>query len=299
MASISVLLIFSVISISIGNANAGDFLSVKCKAENLGQYGGQTLLECVIKTTYDDTEIRVVLWKNGSHPLLIFNKGETSVQEPGYLFAEPSWNFRNMNVSLLIANTTVEHEGSYTCTVMTDRGSGETSTSLKVSAKYNKPTITIPETITMNSEGNLTCFTDGGYPKADLRWFDEHNTELTKDSQMMTSTKGDLFQLSSKLVVKQGSSVSKYTCVVFNATGGKEEETTVEVQDMTNPRNEGLGKDKDPTSKIVAPVVVIGSLIVGLLFALLIYRRRSQRDHCPVDTSDDKEGDPNCTDNFA
>lgn len=32
-------------------------------------------------------------------------------------------------------------------------------------------------------------------------------------------------------------------------------------------------------SKIVAPLVVIGSLITGLLMALLLYRRRSQREY--------------------
>lgn len=38
-------------------------------------------------------------------------------------------------------------------------------------------------------------------------------------------------------------------------------------------------RGSDPATKIVAPVVVIGSLIVGLLLLLLLYRRRSQREY--------------------
>lgn len=40
----------------------------------------------------------------------------------------------------------------------------------------------------------------------------------------------------------------------------------------------------DEPSKIVAPVVVIGSLIVGMLLALLVYRRRSQSEYQHTDT---------------
>lgn len=38
-------------------------------------------------------------------------------------------------------------------------------------------------------------------------------------------------------------------------------------------------KKLDPATKVVAPVVVIGSLIVGLLIAVMVYRRRSQSEY--------------------
>lgn len=38
-------------------------------------------------------------------------------------------------------------------------------------------------------------------------------------------------------------------------------------------------KGLDSVSNIVAPMVVIGSLIVGLLLILVVYRRRSQREY--------------------
>ncbi|XP_028455726.1 CD276 antigen-like isoform X2 [Perca flavescens] len=300
MASIGILLFFTAIYIRTGNTNAG-FVNVECQAEKVGQYGQQSLLQCVVKTTQDvvNPEIRVVTWTNETdHPLLVFHKG-TSKPQQGYSFAEPSWNKRNMNVSLLITNTAVEHEGVYKCTVMTDSGDGEGSTSLKVTAKYNKPTIhSNPENITLNTNVTLMCNSDGGYPKGQLRWFNENNTESTNSSPMEAKqTESGLFNLSSNLSLLKGSIFTNYTCKVFNASGDKEEEATFEVQNPipATQTEEELG----PASKIVAPVVVIGSLIVGLLLALLIYRMRSQRDHrelpiCDYDDGDHQERDKTC-----
>lgn len=101
----------------------------------MGQYGQQSLLECVVKTTRDDAEIRVVTWKKegADDPLLVFHRGE--MLPKGGTFAEPSWNARNMNVSLLISNTAVEDEGDYKCMVLTDSGEGSGKTSLKVTGE--------------------------------------------------------------------------------------------------------------------------------------------------------------------
>lgn len=282
MALMGILLICTVcIYVSTGNAEAA-FLNVECKDEKVGQYGQQSLLECVVKTLQNDAEIRVVTWKKDQTPLLVFNRGETQLQ-PGYSFAEPSWNVRNMNVSLLITNTAVEHQGVYTCMVMTDSGDGKSSISLKVTAKYNKPTLrSDPEKITPNTDVTLTCDSEGGYPKGELRWFDEHNK--TKNSQTEAKlTENGLFHLSSKLTLEHGSIGSKYTCRVFNASGGKEDEEVV--QYSPEPEEFGGRKEVDSATKIAAPAVVIGSLIVGLLIVmLLIYRRRSQRNHHEVST---------------
>ncbi|XP_039651862.1 CD276 antigen isoform X1 [Perca fluviatilis] len=311
MASMGILLFFTAIYIRTGNTNAG-FVNVECQAEKVGQYGQQSLLQCVVKTTQDlaDLEIRVVTWTKEDRPLLVFHEGKNKPQ-PGYSFADPSWNDRNMNVSLLITNTAVEHEGVYKCTVITDSGDGKDSTSLKVTAKYNKPTIhSNPETVPLNTDVTLMCNSDGGYPKGQLRWFDENNTEWTKSSQMEAKqTESGLFNLSSKLSLLKGSIFTKYTCKVFNASGDKEEEATFEVQHAsTLETQKGVGSGS--ASKIVAPVVVIGSLIVGLLLALLIYRRRSQQarrhsttplmsDHrelpiCDYDDGDHQERDKTC-----
>uniref|UniRef100_A0A3Q1F2Q0 Programmed cell death 1 ligand 1-like n=1 Tax=Acanthochromis polyacanthus TaxID=80966 RepID=A0A3Q1F2Q0_9TELE len=183
-----------------------------------------------------------------------------------------------MNISLLIAETKVADDGDYTCMVITDSGDASSLTSLNVKATYRDPTVrSIPEKISEDADNDLICNADG-YPKGQLRWFDEHNEEWTKSAEMdVRKTDNGLFQLSSTLTLLKGSRFSKYTCVVFNATGGKEGSTTFEMPPISGGR--GASGGLNHSSKIVVPVIVIGSLIVGLLLALLIYRRRSIGDH--------------------
>ncbi|XP_073325153.1 butyrophilin subfamily 1 member A1-like [Pagrus major] len=300
MASIGIF-IFTVIYITAGNANTG-FVNVQCKTENVGQYGQLSLLECTVKTSQEatDLEIRTVSWKKEGvdEPLLVFHQGELTKKQPGYSFAEPSWNSRNMNVSLHITNTAVEAQGVYTCTVVTDRGFTTSETSLKVTAKYSKPTIiSEPEKITQSTGGTLVCNSVGGYPKGQIRWFGELNEEWTKSAEMeVKQTKSGLFDLLSRLTLLQGSTYSKYKCAVFNTSGGKEDEAMFEVpegRDASGRLGGEPGKPSAPVSTIVAPVVVIGSLIVGLLVVMVIlHKRRSRRDRREVRTfeSEAEEG---------
>ncbi|XP_049901111.1 uncharacterized protein zgc:174863 isoform X2 [Epinephelus moara] len=284
MASMGILLIFALICVSI-NADT-DFVKVECKAQQTGQYGQQSLLECVIRTTADvvNAKIIVVTWrkKGDSKPLMVYNR-ELKQLRPGYKFAEPSWNVQNMNVSLLITNTALKDSGNYSCYVMTDSGDHTADISLDVTAKYNKPKIHYDPGTT---GGTLMCESDGGFPKGRIGWFSELKDEWTGSSQMEAKKTGTgLFHLSSKLPLQPGSRFSNYTCIVYNASGGKEGENTFVLPAPPPERQEtGQGPEKvGPAAKIVAPVVVIGSLIVGLLLVLVVlHRRRSQRGHHQV-----------------
>ncbi|XP_067353526.1 cell surface glycoprotein CD200 receptor 1 isoform X2 [Channa argus] len=294
MASISTLLLICLfISIIPGYANT-DFINLKCNANSVGQFGQQSLLVCVIHTTQEvsNPEIRVVTWwKVGvKKPLVLFYEGKTT-STTGYKFAEPSWNNKNMNVSLLIANTEVANDGDYTCNVITDSGSSNSKTHLQVTAKYSPPIITTPKRIHQGADGFVICNSEGGYPKGQLRWFDEFNTDWTKSSEMVANkTKNGLFHLSSTLTLKSGS-IFKYTCVVYNASGEKVNEANFD-PDPNSGSSTGDGHEEPVhyklESKVVAPVVVIGSLIVGLLITLLLLRWRSRRDHTEIPRCDEE-----------
>uniref|UniRef100_A0A3B4GFD6 Uncharacterized LOC102215945 n=1 Tax=Pundamilia nyererei TaxID=303518 RepID=A0A3B4GFD6_9CICH len=256
--------------------------SVECKAENVGHYGQQSLLECVVKTSSDvtDPNIRMVAWKKLTSPedegdlVLGFNRGKLDQPKRGYRFAEPSWKEKNMNVSLLITNTTVADEGDYKCIVITDSGDDSMVTNLKVQAKYSISTLySIPQKIVPNKDSTLVCESRGGYPQGTIRWFDEEKHEWTKSAKMEAKQSDDgLFQLTSRLSLLGGSTFSKYICAVFNASGGKEDEKTFDTNIPPSAR-----ESPAYTSKVVAPLVVIGSLIIGLLL-LLLYKRRSQSE---------------------
>lgn len=273
------------------------FIKVECKAENVGHYGQQSLLECVVKTSSDvtDPNIRMVAWKKLTSPedegdlVLGFNSGKLDRPKRGYRFAEPSWDEKNMNVSLLITNTAVADDGYYKCMVITDSGDDSIVTTLKVQAKYSISTVySIPEKIVPNTESTLVCESRGGYPQGTIRWFDEEKHEWTKSSEMEAKQSDDgLFQLTSKLSLSRGSTFSKYTCAVFNASRGKEDEKTFETNIPSPRESPGERTASAYTSKVVAPLVVIGSLIIGLLL-LLLYKRRSQnrRDAAPTDVEE-------------
>lgn len=283
MASIGICILI-IISLIALNAKAA-FLTVKCTTEVVGQYGQQSMLKCMVQTIDKDTTIRAVAWKKiggVKNALLVFHDGEMKLQ-PGYEFAEQSWDEKNMNVSLHIANTKVADAGGYECMVMTDSGEGSAEVHLRVVAKYRAPVInSSPKEITPNSGGTLTCDTVGGYPQGSIHWFDEFGSDWTPSAKMEAEaeTEDGLFHLSSKLPLKGGSTFSKYTCQVLNASGGKEAESTIDIE----PEASGLGREetKQRTTHIVAAVVVIGSLIVGLLLAIYLHKRRSQNTHQEV-----------------
>uniref|UniRef100_A0A8D3AXC2 Ig-like domain-containing protein n=1 Tax=Scophthalmus maximus TaxID=52904 RepID=A0A8D3AXC2_SCOMX len=297
MASIDVLVfIFTVICVCAEDLQ-NVFVRVQCK-EMVGQYGQQSLLECVVLTTHGvaDAEIGTVSWRKEGveKPLLVFTKGEITIQQPGYKFAEPSWNNKNMNVSLLITNTAMTNAGVYTCLVITNSGDDESRIQLNVIARYSEPIIrSIPEKITGNADAALICDSIGGYPEGEIQWIVEGNKEWTKSSEMkVEQAQSGLFRLTSKLTLLRGSIFSKYTCVVFNASGGKEAEAIYTVEDIPEPEELGGRKGMESASKIVAPVVVIGSVLIGLMIVLLVlYRLRSQRDrqevfNCDPDAED-------------
>uniref|UniRef100_A0A3Q3KRJ5 Ig-like domain-containing protein n=1 Tax=Monopterus albus TaxID=43700 RepID=A0A3Q3KRJ5_MONAL len=246
--------LFSVCIIICITAGKTGFVDVKCKTSNVGQYGQHSLLECVVETSKEakGAQIRVVSWKKEGDEKFLF------------LFQE--------------GKTTRQPRGAYFCHVMTDRGYDDGDLYLEVTAKYSVPTISFSrDKNTENIAGTLTCKSDGGYPKGQLRWFSTPDTEWTQSSTMEArQTDGGLFQLSSELTLLHGSSFDQYACVVFNASGGRVNEATYDFTKLDKMFEAEKHGSKD-VSKIVAPVVVIGSLIVGLLLAMLFFRRRSRQ----------------------
>ncbi|XP_029015732.1 uncharacterized protein zgc:174863 isoform X2 [Betta splendens] len=282
MASIFTLFSAAVaVSVGFGDAQ-NEFVWVECKS-NTGRFGHQSMLDCVIKTSEEvvDPKILTVTWRKAGDedPLLVFNRGKLSSTK-GYSFAQRSWNDKNMNISLLIANTEIQHEGEYTCRVFTDSGVGQKETKLSVTAAYKEPIITSnPMRFQQGQNLILTCATEGGFPQGELRWYVDKKTDWTKSATFQATPGPDgRFKLSSTLELLQGSTFSTYTCVVFNASNGKEEEVTFDINKSLPIHGPEPTEPLFNHSKWVAPVVVIGSLIVGLLL-LLFFRRRCQSEH--------------------
>ncbi|XP_017283187.1 cell surface glycoprotein CD200 receptor 4 isoform X2 [Kryptolebias marmoratus] len=298
MASCGVLLYVLGVCVFAGKAHC--FVELVCDNQSSGQFDHQSMLNCVIIPTQgtEDVNIQVVFWRNTKikDPVLVFNSNEIKPKS-GYKFAESSWNKTNMNVSLLITSTKVENEGEYTCYVITDSGEARSKTRLSVTAKYDEPKVTLIKKIDIpNADKALICTASGGYPLGQIRWFDNANTEWTKGAKLKVKKMDNgLLELSSKLPLWPASTFPEYTCVVYNSSGQKEHESVIKLDApddaKESPTQEYIYEVSDSkasanTSSIVAPILVIGSLIVGLLLALLIYRRRANHPHMKSPTED-------------
>ncbi|XP_037119157.1 nectin-2 [Syngnathus acus] len=275
------------------------FIRVHCTNECLGQYGQPSVVECVIRMAPEakDDSVRIVVWKRGGSTLLKFHNNQFDpTSPPGYSFAEPSWNSKSLNVSLLIANTSVINHGNYSCMVMTDSGSDNKSASLHVTAKYKTPSIhTTSTNVGPASLVTLTCRSEGGYPKGRLGWF-VGTTGQGESAETVAEAMGNgLFSLSSELTLSLGRDASKYTCMVFNASGGKDSEASVVLPDhaqVAGIEQEPPAKDSDVARRVVAPLVVIGSLIVGLLLFWVLRGKCSKREPDPPVETDPEQGKP-------
>lgn len=116
------------------------FVDLVCGGQTVGEIGQQSMLNCIIKPRQNikDVNIDTVIWKKNKTPgknVLFFKENMPVDLDSSYIFAEPSWNKKNLNVSLLINSTKLEDEGVYTCQVVTDIGTTRAKTNLSVTGK--------------------------------------------------------------------------------------------------------------------------------------------------------------------
>uniref|UniRef100_A0A8C7WHW8 Ig-like domain-containing protein n=1 Tax=Oncorhynchus mykiss TaxID=8022 RepID=A0A8C7WHW8_ONCMY len=280
MTSATSLLFFAIHLACISTGNSSEsFVKLECEEEYHGVYGQQSLLECIVNAVQNVT-ILTVTWKRvgGDAPLLEYHK-HANASTLGFKFAEPSWNKNNMNVSLLLTNTKMADKGVYECMVRTDSGDATATVSLSVTAMYKSPTMSSsPENcIKQNTGVTIFCNSTGGHQKGLIWWFDEFGTNCTGSAELVAKKTDDtLFSLSSKLTVLKAtySGSTNYSCTVHNTNGVQEGKASFEIPFVCSA---GSKDDfaSDSTTQWLAPVGVIGSLVIGLLAALLIFKRRS------------------------
>lgn len=279
MASVRFILSCLLVSSLKLEAQSESFVTVDCQKQNvIAQYGTSTLLECVIQPHKEDTMIEYITWTKNNAAVLTYGDGKFHSDDPNFQLAKSStWTSSNMNVSLLIANTILSHTGEYLCQVVTDRGDGKSSIHLTVKSNYSKPTIDLDrEKITPDKDFTLTCKAQGGFPLGDIRWVvDDVAWKMNPKVEVHKNSNG-LFDLTSKLSFGPNTLFRKFVCEVYNAAGEKEGQATFDYI----PMGENTGEETKEHSlpQIVAPVLVIGSLIVGLLVALLLCRRRQRNN---------------------
>lgn len=276
MASIVSILVSYLLFCSITlEAESQNFANVECQSSVVAQYGTSTLLNCVVKINVQKVAtISFVSWE--LHEVRVLTFYETVKADPNFEFAERSWTPSNMNVSLLIKNTTLSHAGEYKCKVLTNVEAPSATLDVTVKSNYSKPTIAShPEKISPDKDFTLTCESRGGFPKGDIKWVVNDVAWKMKPEVKIEETSAGLYDMTSTLHFGPDSRFTKFVCEVYNSKGVKEGQETFDLH-LVHAVS-GTKEETKVTPQIVAPVVVIGSLIVGLLAALLLCRRRRQK----------------------
>ncbi|KAI4905564.1 hypothetical protein NFI96_000403 [Prochilodus magdalenae] len=279
----AVLLFLTVTSVCLGVLSASTLINVDCRPA-AGVAGQPTKISCSFKKNFggDHSIIisAVTVMKKGERDPVFQMNGE--VQE-GARFNLPSTE----DPSLQITNTAVSDEGQYDYMVVTNRGIIPDGTfQITVTAKYGTPTINSrPEKLEEGASAEFHCTASGGYPAGAIHWFDSTGTNWTKSATLdITEGEDKLLKLSSTLSFTSiDSNWGKFKCVVLNSKFSKEGEIMSTANVTGGKSSSNMFSDETSPlkldTKVVAPVVVIGSLIVGLLLVLLVCRKRSKRYH--------------------
>ncbi|XP_050968964.1 CD276 antigen homolog isoform X2 [Labeo rohita] len=273
MASL-IIMVFAVFSFFITAVTpSGDFWTLNCPSSIVAIAGQTTVISCNFKNIQEINIVAVVLKKDMEEDTTFqMYKGETSGNQ------RFSLKNQKMGPSLQISETMFSDEGKYLYRVVTDRGAKEVQLSISITAKYKDPiTSTWPEKVTEGGPVDLYCNATDGYPAGFIHWFDGSGTNWTMNSEMIKTNKDSnsvkSVALSSKLTFKTiNFAFAPFTCIVFNSKYVEDGKSTLQIQSArSGEQSDSSGSN---TTNIVAGVMVIGSLIVGLLFALLLFRKK-------------------------
>uniref|UniRef100_A0A8C1WUJ5 Ig-like domain-containing protein n=1 Tax=Cyprinus carpio TaxID=7962 RepID=A0A8C1WUJ5_CYPCA len=285
MSSVKVML---VVSLFIPAVRPGSGLfELECLPA-VGILAQTTVIRCFFKDIKDIQILGVYLTKaEEKEPFFHQDGSERS--------GDPRFSVENLEVgpSLQISDTTFSDEGKYRYRVVTDSGVKEIQLSISVTAKYKDPVTSIwPENVIDGGSASLYCNATDGYPEGFIHWFDRYETNWTVNSEMTKVPKNingvKSVALSSKLTFKTiNLGLEPFRCIVFNSKYVKDGENTLGIISAISDVNKKSSSGSN-TTNIVAGVMVIGSLIAGLLFALLCFRKRKDKDTFNIHSNGNK-----------
>ncbi|XP_029977122.1 butyrophilin-like protein 3 isoform X3 [Salarias fasciatus] len=165
-------------------ASVSDSLVVVVGSPPAVPRGGSTTLPCWI-TPPQSAEPLEVRWHRGDFdsPILHYqeNKFVDTSKEASYVgrvsFGSKdaaSGGLKTGDVSLKLTNVTVGDAGSYLCYVSSDRGFDSATVSLSVIETGNNPLLSM--VWKENSMVNVSCESEGWYPRPVMRWSDQEGS---------------------------------------------------------------------------------------------------------------------------
>ncbi|XP_039547478.1 uncharacterized protein zgc:174863 isoform X2 [Pimephales promelas] len=246
-----------------------DSWTLKCLS-TVGIVDQKTVIKCNF-INIQDIKIETVSLKRTTHKEPIFKYFKTYSGDPRF-----SLENSTSGPSLQISKTKFADEGEYQYRVVTNRGEKKVQLGITITANYkNLTSSTWPKDVTDGGPADLYCNATDGYPAGFIHWFDRSGTNWTMNSELTNVYKDTnglkSVALSSKLTFRSiNLELGPFRCIVLNSKYVQEEEMTLHL-----PSAYTESSVTSNTTHIVAGVMVIGSLIVGLLCALLIFRKKN------------------------
>ncbi|XP_057193775.1 uncharacterized protein zgc:174863 isoform X1 [Triplophysa rosa] len=280
MASIMIMVLAVVCPFIPAVGPSGDLLKLECDPA-VGIAAHTTVITCNFRDNKDVKISAVSLRKVGQNES-IFRHLIAKQQELG----DPRFSLENRTEgpSLKINDTMFSDAGVYEYDVVTNRGQASGKFSLSVTAKYKDPIVSAwPQNVTEGGPLDLYCNATEGYPAGTIHWFDRYGTNWTINS-ILTKTTKDTYSsksvaLSGKLTFKSiDLSLAPFRCIVLNNKYIQEGEKTIQIT-PAKQNSEEMQESRSNKTNIIAGVMVIGSLIAGLLFALLFFRKGKEQSY--------------------
>nr|KAF6324837.1 hypothetical protein mMyoMyo1_008294 [Myotis myotis] len=167
-------------------------------------------------------------------------------------------------VVLRIFNVQLSDSGQYRCAFQHGSFYSDTMIELKVTALGSHPQFHVE--LTKSSQLRLECKSEGWFPQPKVQWLDSEGREIPAQSETHTQDKGDLFHVTTSLVLREPSQ-KNLKCSIWNPVLNqkKEEQLSIAVVDpISTTVNE-------PINTTIIPVVTSLTALLIMLISIGLY----------------------------
>ncbi|XP_038157819.1 butyrophilin subfamily 2 member A2-like [Cyprinodon tularosa] len=269
------------------SAPVSETFTVSVRSPISVQRGQTAILPCWRSSSQsaEDLEVRWYLGSDGFDTPVMLYKGKAfdhTSQKASYagrvsfgLKEATSGGLKSGDVSLKLENTTIKDAGTYTCFLSSTEDYDSAAVSLTVTETGRHPLLS---TVIKDDKVNISCESEGWYPKPELHWSDGIEA-LTPADVLFDKTSKGLYSVHSWLLLP---SMSEVSCFVGLPNEMPKEAKMSITYSPSTPEESGSSP---------AGWVAFGILLAAVLAAggALYFRNKAKKTKQENDTTDENE----------
>nr|XP_020467124.1 butyrophilin subfamily 1 member A1-like isoform X1 [Monopterus albus] len=258
-----------------GAAPVIDSVVVMVKNTVRAHHGQTVTLPCWLQPPQSAEALEVRWYRNDDFDTSILSyraKTFETPQETSYvgrasfgLKDAASGGLKEGDVSLKLVNVTLQDDGAYTCYVSSDKGYDKGKVGLSVTATGTSPFMSV--VWKQNDLVNLSCESDGWYPRPQLRWSEQKQNLSPKSLEYREDSSG-LASVHSWLLVSRFSEVS---CSV-GLSDGEAKEARVRLEIPVQPAKQESHSLGSGAGWVAFALLLITTLV---LLGVLYFKRKA------------------------